>query len=258
MSSSKIIKFQEYSDVNMTQFAFQAIGHNIAMAPPTVKGGEFVPTNIVSVFDEGDEFNAMTLFNNAVEAEGNLCLTPAEVLEPTGILLTEEELEIKLRESFESGLQDGKNLAERGLINVFNSLRSASEGLHAMRERILRESEDELLKLIMMVARKVILREINQDSRILMTVVQAAISKVSERDEIVIHLNPDDYTRVTTHREDYFSEELITERMRFKPNSLLLPGCCQIYTEMGTIDAGFDAQLDEIYRHLLEERNASL
>ena len=121
----------------------------------------------------------------------------------------------------------------------------------------MRESEDELVKLIMMVARKVILREVSIDRRILSDVVQAAIEGLSERDEIIIRLNPDDYALVTTSREDYLRKELLTDRMQLKPDSSVLPGSCQIDTEMGTINAGIDAQLDEIFRRLLAERSIS-
>ena len=177
--------------------------------------------------------------------------------EPAGVTLTEEDLKRRLNKSFESGLLEGKNLAERGLLNVFKSLRTAAEDLHSLKEKVVRESEDELVKLTMMVARKVILREVSIDRRILSDVVQAAIEGLSERDEIIIRLNPDDYALVTTSREDYLRKELLTDRMQLKPDSSVLPGSCQIDTEMGTINAGIDAQLDEIFRRLLAERSIS-
>lgn len=177
--------------------------------------------------------------------------------EPAGVTLTEVDLKRRLDKSFESGLLEGKNLAERGLLNVFKSLRTAAEDLHALKEKVMRESEDELVKLIMMVARKVILREVSLDRRILSDVVQAAIEGLSERDEIIIRLNPDDYALVTTSRENFLRKELLTDRMQLKPDSSVLPGSCQVDTEMGTINAGIDAQLDEIFRRLLAERSIS-
>ena len=244
MSSSRIIKSIKLETHNLTDFSFRPIGHITAETASGGVGG-FVP---------------MALFDGS-EMPGGSAHTLAEQeasQEPAGITLTEEELNHRLHESFESGLLEGKNLAERGLLNVFKSLRTAAEDLHALREKVVRESEDDLVKLIMMVARKVILREVAQDRRILSDVVQAAISDLSARDEIIIRLNPDDYALVTTSREDYLRKELLTDRMQLKPDSSVLPGSCQVDTEMGTIDAGIDAQLDEIFRRLLEERSMSL
>ena len=243
MSSSRIIKSLQLESHHLTEFSFRSIGH-IAAGPVSNGVGGFVP---MALFDTSELPGGSS---HAIDEQDS----PQE---PAGITLTEEELNRRLRESFESGLLEGKNLAERGLLNVFKSLRTAAEGLHALREKVVRESEDELVKLIMMVARKVILREVAQDRRILSDVVQAAIAGLSERDEIIIRLNPDDYALVTTSREDYLRKELLTDRMQLKPDSGVLPGSCQIDTEMGTIDAGIDAQLDEIFRRLLEERSMS-
>lgn len=243
MSSSRIIKSLQTATHNPRDFCFHPIGH-IADETPSDSAGGFVP---------------MAMFDTSEMLDG----TPHVVAEqdtshePTGITLTEEELDQRLHASFDSGLQEGKNLAERGLLHVFKSLRTAVEDLYTLREKVVRESEDELVKLIMMVARKVILREVVQDRRILSDVVQGAIAGLSERDEIIIRLNPDDYALVTTSREDYLRKELLTDRMQLKPDSSVLPGSCKIDMEMGTIDADIDAQLDEIFRRLLEERSIS-
>lgn len=243
MSSSRIIKSLKLETHDLTEFSFHPIGQTAAKTA-SGSAGCFVP---------------MALFDSSGLA-GAIANTPAEQdtsQEPAGVTLTEEDLNRRLHESFQNGLLEGKNLTERGLLNVFRSLRTAAEDLLALREKVVRESEDELVKLIMKVARKVILREVAQDRRILSNVVQAAIADLSERDEIIIRLNPDDYALVTTSREDYLRKELLTDKMQLKPDSSVLPGSCQIDTEMGTIDAGIDAQLDEIFRRLQEERSMS-
>jgi len=237
MSSSRIIKFQQDANnaENMPSFNFRPI-HQAANEQGG--GGGFVP---------------MGLFDPS-ELRGNLAVTQKNEPDPDSVVLSEEELNRQLREAFEKGLVEGKNLAERGLFNVFKALRTASETIHSMREKVLRESEDELLKLIIMVARKVILREVSQNRDILSAVVQNAISGLSERDEITVRLNPDDYALVTSGREDILSKELASDRLHLKPDTTVLSGCCLIDTEMGTINASIDAQLDEIFRRLLEER----
>jgi len=50
---------------------------------------------------------------------------------------------------------------------------------------------------------------------------------------------------------------MITERMQLKSDPSVMQGCCLVDSEMGTVDAGIDAQLDEIFRRLLEERTMS-
>jgi flagellar assembly protein FliH len=263
MSSSKIIKALQIDADTLSQFNFRPVdqvtfaelpdsGTFFMLDEPQDRKAGFVPDAPQAAISG---FIPLDLIGDSeVKSEIETVLTPEE---PEGILLTEDELDKRLRESYESGLQDGKSLAERGLLNVFASLRSATEGLHTLREKVIRESEDELVRLIMMVARKVILREVVQNRHILTDVVQAAIAGLSERDEIIIHLNPDDYANVIAKRDEYFRKENFSERLQFKADPAVHLGSCRVATEMGTIDASFDSQLDEIFRHLQEERSLS-
>jgi len=239
MSSSRIIKYKpDALSEAMPSFNFRPIGQ--AGGDQGGSGG-FVP---LALFDTSELTGVVAGAQNGAP-------------DPDSLVMSEEELNKTLRDAFEKGLAEGKNLAERGLFNVFKTLRTASEGIHALREKVLRESEEELLKLIIMVARKVILREVSQDRNILSAVVRNAIAGLSERDEITVRLNPDDYALATTGRDELLRKELTSERMNLKPDPTVLAGCCMIDTDMGTINASIDAQLDEIYRRMLEERSMS-
>lgn len=237
---SRIIKSSMQSSSVVGEFSFKSLKPGIQASHGEVQPSAFLP---------------MGLFDTS---EVNRTGDEQEAVGPPTVTLTEEELQQQLREAFENGLTDGKNLAERGLVNVFRSLRTAAEGVQSLREKILRESEDELVKLIMLVSRKVILREISQDRTILSNVVQAAISAVSERDEITIRLNPDDYVLVTTGQGEVLRKELITDRMQLKSDPTVMQGFCMVDSELGTIDAGIDSQLEEIFRSLQEERTLSV
>jgi flagellar assembly protein FliH len=239
MSLSRIIKSGQPGS-SVESLAFRPISRVLAAQSADETSGAFVP---MGIFDQ-------TELGGSSGSEGE----QPEIVEPPSVTMIEEELQHRLRESFQNGLIEGKNLAERGLLNVYRSLRIAAEDVHALREKVMRESEEEIVELVMMVARKVILREVTQDRKILVGVVKAALAAVSERDEITVRLNPDDYILVTSSHEEYFRKELMTDKMRLKSDPTLAQGFCQIDSEMGTIDAGIDSQLNEIFRRLLDER----
>jgi len=244
MSSSRIIKFAQLADCNLGEFTFQPLNRPIQNPIADEASTGFVP---MGIFDTS-ELNGVSTAPLEEQKDHD---------EPPGVTLTEEDLQQRLSESFENGLIEGKNLAERGLVNVFRSLRIATEGVQSLHEKVMREAEDDLIDLIMMVARKVILREVSLERGILSSVVQAAIAALSERCEITIRLNPDDFILVTNGPDDSFRKELLTERMRLKSDPVVPLGSCQIDSEMGTLDAGIDSQLDEIFRRLLEQRALS-
>jgi flagellar assembly protein FliH len=241
MSSSRIIKSEQIGSGAVGSFSFQPISHAVPKRSDGEPVADFVP---MAIFDTSELPSAPPQPKEE----------PQKSDEPPSVTLLEEELHRRLSEAFNNGLIEGKSLAERGLVNVFRSLRTATEDVQSLREKVMRESEDDLIDLIMMVARKVVLREVTMDRGILLSVVRTAIATLSERCEITIRLNPDDYILVTSSPDDAFRKELLTERMRLKSDPAVLQGFCQIDSEMGTLDAGIDAQLDEIFRHLLEKR----
>lgn len=234
MSSSKIIKQEDHDRTGISEFSFRNIGQSGVSLPAELVAGGFVPFDM--------QFSARE-----------------EVVDtgPPTIEITEDDLNIRINEAFNAGLKEGKELAERGLVNVFKALRSSSETIHNLRDKIFRESEDELINMVMLVARKVIIQEITQERSILVGVVQNAIAGLSSRDEITVRINPDDYQLVTSGRDELLHKELLNERLLLKPDPSVASGFCFVDTVMGTIDASLEGQMDQIYRNLLEQRTVS-
>ena len=233
MSLSKVIKLTSGDISGLTEYSFRNMRENIVSIPDTQCAGSFVPLDLVGsrqevVIDKG----------------------------PPRIEITEIDLDQRIAEAFNNGLKEGKELAERGLINVFRALRASSETIHNLRDKIFRESEDEIINLIMLVARKVIINEVTENRKILTSVVQHAIADLSARDEITVRINPDDYQLVISGRDELLLKELLNEHLSIKPDPSVAAGFCLVDTEMGTIDASLDGQLEQLYRSLLEQRAA--
>jgi flagellar assembly protein FliH len=241
MSSSKIIKQADHDGNGISEFSFRNIGQAGISASSVPSAGSFVPMGIFQGYDLQDSSG-----EEAPDAG------------PPPIEITEDDLNQRISDAFNAGLKEGKELAERGLINVFRALRASSETIHDLRDKIFRESEDEILNLIVLVARKVIIQEITQDRSILAGVVQNALAGLSAREEITVRINPDDYLLVTSGRDELLHKELLNDRLLLKPDPSVTAGFCLVDTAMGTIDASLDGQMDQIYRSLLEQRTVAV
>jgi flagellar assembly protein FliH len=237
MSSSKIIKQADLEGTGIAEFSFQNIGQAVTAHATEQSAAGFVPMGMFQGFDQ-----------QAASAEEEVDAGPPP------IEISEDELERKINEAFNNGLTEGKELAERGLFNVFKALRASSETIHNLRDKIFRESEDELINLIMLVARKVIIQEVTQDRSILAGVVKNALAGLSAREEITVRINPEDYRLATAGLDGNQLHELLNERFLLKPDPKVAVGSCLVDTLMGTVDASLDAQLEQIYRGLLEQR----
>lgn len=241
MSSSRIIKSLNSNEDAIPSFSFQTITTGSSPVSHNTPATSFVP---LALFDTSG--STATGQQNEPEPE------------PEGIFLTNDELEYRLKNSFEQGLTEGKNLAERGLFNAFKTLRTSTEQILSLREKILRESEDELLHLIMLVARKVIIREIAQDRTLLANLVHNAVAGLPDHDEIIVRINPDDYALITSGHEDMLPNDVLQRKMSLKPDPTIMIGCCKVETSMGVVDATLDSQLDEIYRYMKEDRSETV
>ena len=253
MSSSKIIKPGVTAAAGIVLYRFASADRSEQPANDNKTAG-FVPY-LETLFGDAPAHSCQP---DGVETSGDdpddeCSLQVRE--ESSGI--SEEEVFQRVQEGFDKGFEEGKRQAERGLANVFRALREAVDELSGLREQVLREAEEDLLKLAIMVARKVINQEIATDRLILAKVVAAAVNSASEREEIVIRLNPDDHRLVAAHKNLYLNGFNDDRLLDLKSDDSVTPGGCIVDTAMGEIDARTDAQLDEIFRKLLEEKKNS-
>lgn len=240
MSLSKIIKHADHDKTGISEFSFDNIGQPKSVAHNKQSPGGFVPMGLYQGGDQPD------LDVDAVDAG------------PPPIEISEDDLNQRISDSFNDGLKEGKELAERGLVNVFRALRASAETIHNLRDKIYRESEDEVINLIMLVARKVIIREVTEDRSILAGVVKNALDSLSAREEVTVRINPEDYALVTSGMDEILKKELVSDRLLLKSDPSVTTGFCLVDTAMGTVDASLDAQLEHLHRSLIEQRTAPI
>ncbi|RNC70713.1 MAG: flagellar assembly protein FliH [Desulfuromonadales bacterium] len=243
---SRIIKSGDAHPNAVRSFSFGQIqGFAVEESVPTGAGG-FVPCALGS---ESTGYHLSTMDAAVAEA-------PAMPDLEGMVVMTEEELQARVDEVYRNGMDEGRRQAERGLANVFKSLRDGVTALTGLRSRVLKESEEDLLRLAVMIAGKVVQQEIRQEPRILAAIVAAAVGGCAERDRVVVRLNPDDYAVVAANRQAYLAGLGDETPITLTPDDGVGPGGCLVETATGTVDARIEAQLDEIYRALLEERSA--
>ncbi|HTP63771.1 MAG TPA: FliH/SctL family protein [Geobacteraceae bacterium] len=170
------------------------------------------------------------------------------------IRMSEEELQDKLQEAFARGAEEEKKQADEDLAGIYSALCEAISIVSRLKERIIRESEDELLQLAFLVAKKIVRQEIKHDRRILAQLVSEALKGFPEQHDIVVSLHPEDYKVISANR-DLFPEGFCNDRqVTLKADEATTLGGCIVESATGVIDARIEAQLDEIYSGLVEER----
>jgi flagellar assembly protein FliH len=169
--------------------------------------------------------------------------------------IPEEEALRRIHQAHADGMKEGGRQAEAALAKVSEALAQALLATGSLRARLLHESEEDLLKLAVLIARTIMLREVSCDPGFLARVVHGAVELASDGGEVVVRLNPEDYAQVSK-RPEFAQISGERRRVTLKGDPAVPSAGCLVETARGNIDAGLEAQLDEIFRRLCEEKCA--
>ena len=118
--------------------------------------------------------------------------------------------------------------------------------LRALRASVLKESEQDIVRLAVAIAERILRRETAADPQALLTMARAASQKLGEADVATILLHPDDFAAVSGSLG-----ERDADGIRVSADPGVARGSCIVQSAFGNIDVGIDAQIREILRGLL-------
>ncbi|MFN8057718.1 MAG: FliH/SctL family protein [Vicinamibacterales bacterium] len=156
------------------------------------------------------------------------------------------------REAFSSGFGAGERAGlEAGQQRADAMLRRLAQTLDEvarLRKDIMEQTERQLVQLSLAIARRIVRREITMDAEFVAALVHVAFERLGLRvGPATIRLHPEEHRLV-------FPERVIDwEAAHFQvvPDASLPRGGCVIESDLGSIDAGIDAQFDEMAKALL-------
>jgi flagellar assembly protein FliH len=148
----------------------------------------------------------------------------------------------------EAGFAEGKAEVDR----LIERTRTILERAQDKRAEILAETEQEIIDLVLLLARKVIkVISENQRNVIISNVVQA-LRKVKGRGNIIIRVNMADVKLSTDHIKDFIKLVEGAKSIQVVEDSTVDQGGCVIETDFGEIDARISSQLAELETRILE------
>jgi len=165
-----------------------------------------------------------------------------------------EEMQRLLQDACDRGFADGRREAEETFTGISRTLSEAIIAVSGLQERLIRECEDDLLRLAMMVSKQIIRQEISLDRTILAKFVCEATTGITDQNEIFICFHPEDYQTVSANRQLYLAGICDKMQITIKPDDSVSLGGCVVETKTGLVDARVETQLAEIFKRLMQER----
>ena len=155
------------------------------------------------------------------------------------------------REAFAKGFAQGERAGaeaagKRGEVRL-RRLTETLDELTTLRAQMIHQTELQMVQLALAVARRVVHREISLDRDLLVAMARVALDRLGESVQVIVRLNPEDFDATAVSRASQWTGTNVT----VVADSRVGRGGCRIESDLGVMDAGADAQIQEIARALL-------
>ena len=146
----------------------------------------------------------------------------------------------------EEGIEIGKR---EGMSTLSEKLEESLETLNQAvieRKKIIKDSEAEILRLALKVAEQIIKSEVSLHRDVCLNMVAEAISRVSDREQIIVRVNREDVDTIKKYKDRITSLVDGVRSLNILEDAAVEPGGCIIETNLGYIDARISTKLRAI------------
>jgi len=228
-------------DVETEDLAWQPLGPHGKAGPPTHRPSASSSSGQMPAKMPLPVHGALALFSESGSEPDLECLkirvSELETQRPA-------ELEQARQSGFEQGVRQARQEAAKEMEEALDRLARAIQEVPQVKRRVRNEAENEVVKLSLAVARRILHREITADPQSLQGLVYAALQRLQNREITKIRVFPASVkaVRAALERNGGMSAiEVIAD-------GVLQPGALLFETSLGELDASVETQLQEIER----------
>lgn len=160
------------------------------------------------------------------------------------------DIEAIRQEAYTRGKKDGKAEAEKKLHSTTRSLADGLEQISGLRQSLLSKSKEDMVRLVMAVARQVIEQDVAQKQDIIVATVKKSLEAAVAADEYYIRVHPEDLEIVKEHEPLFLAAMKGLQNIHFMADESIARGGCVAESRAGDVDATIESQLAEIEDHL--------
>lgn len=163
-----------------------------------------------------------------------------------------QELEKTKKKAYAEGKQNGLAESEKRLGQATKALAAACSEISSLKEKMLQRSSDDMLRLVLAIAQRVVQAELSLGNDVIGRTVQQAIQMAVSAEEFHIMVNPDDIQAVQEHKPLFIASLSGLSNIEFVPDPAVTRGGCVLESPLGRVDATIEAQMEAINSCLQE------
>lgn len=170
--------------------------------------------------------------------------------------LKEQAQEDGFQQGYREGYDQGKQTATEEMQGILIAAVEKSESIIALSEQEVRNSilaaEKQFIEIALSIAKKILAREVEENPMVILPIVKKALEKVSDQEQVVIKVHPDDYELVLQARRDLQMILGQEQALTIAHDHTIEVGSCVIESSNGTVDARVSTQFAAIEKILQE------
>ena len=214
-----------------------------------IKAGEIINTG-KAVPLSGAAKNVGVVDNNRKNPAG---LVPPKAQPPAEKTsqITESQLKRLQQEAYAKGHADGLQSVSKNVAAKLDVLAAVTKTIPQIKKDILNKGEQQMVKLALAIAEKILHQEVLTRKEIIMEVLKGALKNITETDGMKIRLNPQDFRYMMEVKKDFLQSFEGIRNIVFEEDASIKKGGAVVETMFGEVDARLESQLKEIQSAML-------
>ena len=177
---------------------------------------------------------------------------------PIDLAAQQAQLAALERDAFAKGFAQGERAGaeaagKRGEA-MLRRLTETLEELTTLRTQMIHQTEQQMVQLALAMARRIVHREVSIDQDLLIAMARVALQRLGESATVTVRLHPEEYAATAGQQEAQFTGTNVT----VVADARVARGGCRIESDFGAMDVGVEAQIQEVARALLGDRDEAL
>lgn len=160
-----------------------------------------------------------------------------------------------LEEGKKIGVQEGIRQAQQQLATSLQTAQNLIKELGEAKNNIIKDSEEELIKLSIAIATHIVKEEVKQNKDIVLKVTKDAINQLVDKQQVIVRVSPADIKTIRDAGHELVALLGGEGKVEIIPDELVGQGGCIIQSRSGSIDAEISTQIDEVKANLLKREN---
>ena len=234
-----ILKNYEYEEFEDDGETLEKVEGNVIKSLPLAE----MPAVLVTGKTEVDSFDtdfSDDSFDSGTDDFTTFEATPEPVASPQAVAPPVSTVdESQIREELRAELE-----------GHFNDLTTAISNLKVARDEVVQSSQSQLVDLAIMIAEKVIHKQIESDASIIQSVVEDTFNKISGSDRITFKINPADADTFNKFQPTLESRLIGVEKITVQQDGTVDQGGCIIETDLGFVDVTIREKMNLITQTL--------